>query len=913
MDRANTSAARIAEADGLARTLYRRARLAGPDFSDIATVVRGLHTVLKHLRVEAEDPDSLLNATQQEHSVYARQLGPIVEDCEFTLKQLDTILEKYGGSSADTPSADGPPRDGYIAGTAESREKDMIALIRTKLANQKTNIDIFLDTVQLHNPATARTFVDNPQSQQLDSIKDKVDAIAARLARRRVATGGQNGPSEMQEEELWQQFCEELTREGFASDVLMRNKEVLRAYIREMDSNGLLDNDSPPSVRGLLLDQQQQPPMHAQRPSPLSRGPPMTVTPASYPHAPEGDLSPKEVVYPANMNEKFLPSVKLDRRPPDYSSAPPPLSHSNRGSPRSPQSPEIPPGPPSPSGSGTNPFQAQGQQHHRQHQSLQTYNPYVPHPQPQSQPSPHAQAQHSPPQPQGASPHTTSPQLLYHPVLYEPQSSGLSALERQPSVSDSTDSGSESSSSHNQPATISTRDLMQLDHREAERLASQMAAMRLNTNLPPPQYVSPGTSPKSATPRYLPAPPTMADQLGVSPRFAPALPPAYTSPAISNAMVTQVPPPAYGASPPMQATYQQLPRLASRLQPDSSGREIPLDATWTKIRRTLVSPEVLDRAGVRYEARPDFVAVLGELTKAEIAQYAHETLEVRRQRMGGSSYSDKRFQPPPHYARGHNRADGHFRDEKPRSGSTSDDESVLWDSSDYSSDDEKDRRNRSRRADSKSSSTLKTEKEKAEMKEKSSQDGSADGEEKGTKVYPFILPLSQPDNKNGDAKASPASTVSPKPILKNKNENHVRFDRKGPVEVSAEELAAEQRRRERKEKERAEREREREREQRDRDRRRRDRDRDPDRYRERERSRERERDRDHHRRHRYSNSGESSYRHSRGESNGGASSRDREEARREKKKAWGQTLGAAGIGGAAASLLSVLTEAASGF
>lgn len=225
MNRGNTSVARIAEADGLARALYRRARLAGPDFSDIATVVRGLHTVLKHLRVEAEDPDSLLNTTQQEHSVYARQLGPIVEDCEFTLKQLDTILEKYGGSSADTPSAEGPPRDGYIAGTTESREKDMIALIRTKLANQKTNIDIFLDTVQLHNPATARTFVDNPQSQQLDSIKDKVDAIAVRLARRRVATSSPNGPSgDAQEEELWRQFCEELSREGFSSDVLMRNK-----------------------------------------------------------------------------------------------------------------------------------------------------------------------------------------------------------------------------------------------------------------------------------------------------------------------------------------------------------------------------------------------------------------------------------------------------------------------------------------------------------------------------------------------------------------------------------------------------------------------------------------------------------------------------------------------------------------
>lgn len=222
------AASSIESVDAFARQLYRRARTAGHDFTDIATVVRGLHTVLKHLRAEAEDPDSLLNSRpngDNQNSLYARQLMPIIEDCDFTLKQLETILEKYGGSfSSDGSVDDGQTgRNGRRSKEVEAREQDMIALIRTKLANQKTNIDIFLDTVQLHNPVKARQPVQNTNTEQLNQITEKVDAIATRLFRRR----GSRDPED--EEELWQQFSTELEKEGFSSDVLRSNK-VRRSF-----------------------------------------------------------------------------------------------------------------------------------------------------------------------------------------------------------------------------------------------------------------------------------------------------------------------------------------------------------------------------------------------------------------------------------------------------------------------------------------------------------------------------------------------------------------------------------------------------------------------------------------------------------------------------------------------------------
>lgn len=225
-----SSISSISAVAAIARGLYRRAKTSGPDFADVAPVVRSLHSVIKHLRAEAEDPDSLLNSSQQESSIYARQLTPIVEDTDFTLKQLDTILEKYGSYPSDHSSEDGnvPRRNRANSRVKrmEDRERDMVQLIRTKLANQKTNIDIFLDTVQLHNPTRQHQPVnlDRADDKQMNNIKDKVDAVAARIFQRR-ARGRLSGdvPDESQED-MWQQFWVELVKEGFSGDILRKHK-----------------------------------------------------------------------------------------------------------------------------------------------------------------------------------------------------------------------------------------------------------------------------------------------------------------------------------------------------------------------------------------------------------------------------------------------------------------------------------------------------------------------------------------------------------------------------------------------------------------------------------------------------------------------------------------------------------------
>lgn len=80
-------------------------------------------------------------------------------------------------------------------------------------------------------------------------------------------------------------------------------------------------------------------------------------------------------------------------------------------------------------------------------------------------------------------------------------------------------------------------------------------------------------------------------------------------------------------------TYFESRRF-TRLAPDTEGHEIGADAVWTRIERNLVSTQVLIESGLRYEARPDYVAVLGVLSREEMAELARKSAEVWTSREG---------------------------------------------------------------------------------------------------------------------------------------------------------------------------------------------------------------------------------------------------------------------------------------
>jgi hypothetical protein len=310
-----------------------------------------------------------------------------------------------------------------------------------------------------------------------------------------------------------------------------------------------------------------------------------------------------------------------------------------------------------------------------------------------------------------------------------------------------------------------------------------------------------------------------------------------------------------------------------------------------------VSPVVLNKAGVRYEARPEFVAVLGVIPREKIEEWARQSAQVRKARQQDYKYEKRDLPRERETSRDNRRVERkqdtgsgssndvrrnetyNDRDRRRRKGdvSSDSDSEVLWDESDTTEDDRHDGKSGYRR-------------DKYVPRNRSRHDrdgGKDDRDDKGEfRSIPIIVP--PPSSSGKGDRGSMSSTVQPKPILKNRNTNHVRFDPDGPKEFSPEDMAKSPRLRDgdhrhrhtlRDDRDRSSR--------RDRDR---DHDRSGDRHhhhqhhgrdRDRDRDRDKDRDRDH-----------------------------RREDKATKKSAFRETLGAVGIGGAAASLLSVLTEAA---
>lgn len=190
--------------DAFARTLFLRAQQhPSRPLSDIALAVRQLHLALRHLRLEAADPDSLLNQAP-DSTVYARQVQPIIHNCDFALKQLETVLDRCDASAARQPD--------HLA--------DRVAAVRSRLESEKLALDMLLDTVQLHSPANPTS--NHANQAGLDHVKDKLDDIAAKLFAYRDP-----GATVGDEDRLWQDFKSELEKEGFSPEVLHQHKVTM--------------------------------------------------------------------------------------------------------------------------------------------------------------------------------------------------------------------------------------------------------------------------------------------------------------------------------------------------------------------------------------------------------------------------------------------------------------------------------------------------------------------------------------------------------------------------------------------------------------------------------------------------------------------------------------------------------------
>lgn len=527
------------------KALYRKCRDAGGEYDEISREVRGLHTVLRHLKYEVEAPESPLN---RDRSIWGRQLAPIIGDCDFTLRNLDELLAKYGRLANNGAGSPTTPRILWDKMRFGSNEMDQLGGIRVKLISHKTSLTLFLDTIQLHQSGKMATTLDN-HGGQLDVILDKVDSIAERMTQK---SGSVMTSYDDDDKEVWKQFRRELVAEGFSSDVLQQHKDVLRAYIREIDQKGLL-NEIP--------------------------------TDPQLPHPPVG-----------TSTERWLESVQTGPSVPSVSSedVPPSFDSLNTAT----------------DDSGAKEMVIR-EDNMKFPQSMKLERPK---PETRRDGVPQKQLDIPVPEPtkerrrSGGSQRHTSP--VAKPKL-------ITSDEKQDYYLNTSGSSSEESESDEDGEIIKTSDLIT----QSQALMVRPRGSPTSVKSSPGSFIDDDMAHRSMAHR-----PKKQVEFGASP----SRPGAMQIPNANDRL---------GTSPRSEPV---------RLAPDSHGNEISPDAKWTKIARHLVSPEVLDQDRMRYEARPDFVAVLGVLSRADIQSLAHRSHELRaaRHRRNHPSISQNEVPPP---------------------------------------------------------------------------------------------------------------------------------------------------------------------------------------------------------------------------------------------------------------------------
>ncbi|CZT01032.1 uncharacterized protein RAG0_08861 [Rhynchosporium agropyri] len=518
------------------KALYRKCRDAGGEYDEVSGEVRGLHTVLRHLKHEVDAPASPLN---RDPSIWGCQLAPIIGDCDFTLRQLDGLLRTYGriSSAASSPSISRIPWDkvGFT-----SNEMDTLGVIRVKLISHKKSLTLFLDTLQLNQSIKIIQVLDN-QEGQLDTILDKVDGIAKRMAPPR-RDGSVLTSYDDDDREVWKQFRRELILEGFSSDILQQHEDVLRAYIREIDQKGLLDDISPnshtpPDAPGLNPEHW----LDAVRTGSFINPPPSF---SSFGPATDDSTTKEMVVREENM--KFPHTIKMERPKPETR-----RGDWNRG------------------------FQSKLDPRTSRDRRASDNGPRRPTPVPRIVTSSDEQDQ----------------EIKYY-----------------------NDSGPESDTDSETPSRHPETGLV---IRTTDLLASSQV-LTLRPESPSSFRSNRGSLGDDDTVRFMAQRQRESIEYGSSPSGIGALVPASQSGGPRASLDSLV-------------TFPKA-NIPIKLAPDAHGNEIGPDAKWTKINRRLVSLEVLSQDGRRFEARPDFVAILGVLSRVEIESLASRSHALRQAR-----------------------------------------------------------------------------------------------------------------------------------------------------------------------------------------------------------------------------------------------------------------------------------------
>lgn len=221
----------------LAWKTVQNSRKACGEYDELTREILSLHVVLQRLEQEAAKPDSPVN---KRGDTCREELRTITSGCQKVLNQLDRVLEKYNGLS-DTERSGRKLWQKIRFGNGEVVD---IRDLRGKLVYYTSAISLFVNMVSMGSLGRVESQMNNAGGD-LREIKVAVNSITAHLISKNNHEGSILTTHTNDDRSVWKEFRRELIDDGFKSDVIKRHKRLIKAYVKELGSRGLLDDEDP--------------------------------------------------------------------------------------------------------------------------------------------------------------------------------------------------------------------------------------------------------------------------------------------------------------------------------------------------------------------------------------------------------------------------------------------------------------------------------------------------------------------------------------------------------------------------------------------------------------------------------------------------------------------------------------------
>ena len=222
----------------LAWKTVQNAQKACGEHDEITKEVLGLHVVIRRLEQEVRKPTCPVN---KDHDTYGEELEVLVQGCKKNLSVLDQVLTKYNALSEEERSG---KRLWQKIRFGNGKISDM-AELRARLTYYTSAMSLFLNMVSLGTMGRVERQL-NDAGGDLKEIKASVNEIAAELMSKSKREEGSVLTAYTNDDRaIWKEFRRELIQDGFTSSIIRQHKELIKSYIEELGSRGLLDDVDP--------------------------------------------------------------------------------------------------------------------------------------------------------------------------------------------------------------------------------------------------------------------------------------------------------------------------------------------------------------------------------------------------------------------------------------------------------------------------------------------------------------------------------------------------------------------------------------------------------------------------------------------------------------------------------------------